>query len=37
VVDIPALILQGEWEKLAILSLVYENMGIERGLYGIKN
>jgi hypothetical protein len=27
VVDIQALILQGEWEKLAILSLVYENMG----------
>jgi hypothetical protein len=27
VVDIQALILQGEWEKLAILSLGYENMG----------
>ena len=27
VVDIQALILQGEWEKVAILSLVYENMG----------
>ena len=27
VVDIQALILQGEWEKLAILSLVYDNMG----------
>jgi hypothetical protein len=37
VVDIQALILQEEWEKLAILSLVYENMGIERGVYGVKN
>ena len=27
VVEIQALILQGKWEKLAILSLVYKNMG----------
>ena len=27
VVNIQALILQEEWEKLAILRLVYENMG----------
>ena len=27
VVDIQALLLQGEWEKLAILSLIYESMG----------
>ena len=34
VVDIQALILQGEWEKLAILSLVYENMGYrERSIW----
>ena len=37
VVDIQTLILQGEWEKFAILSLVYENMGIKRGTYGVKN
>jgi hypothetical protein len=30
VVDIQALILQGKWEKLAILSLVYENMGYRK-------
>ena len=34
VVDIQALILQGEWEKLAILSLVYESMGYrERSIW----
>jgi hypothetical protein len=34
VVDIQALILQGEWEKIAILSLVYENMGYrERNIW----
>ena len=27
VVDIQALFLQGEWEKFAILSLIYESMG----------
>ena len=27
VVDIRALLLQGEWENVAILSLVYESMG----------
>ena len=34
VVDIQALILQGKWEKVAILSLVYENMGYrERSIW----
>ena len=30
VVDIQALILQGDWEKLAILSLIYDNMGYRK-------
>jgi hypothetical protein len=34
VVDIQTLILQGEWKKLAILSLIYENMGYrERSIW----
>jgi hypothetical protein len=34
VVDIQVLILQGEWKKLAILNLVYENMGYrERSIW----
>ena len=28
VVDIQTLLLQGEWEKFTILSLVYENMSV---------
>ena len=37
VVDIQALILQGKWEKLAILSLVMRIWDIEREVYGVKN
>jgi hypothetical protein len=37
VVDIQALILQGEWEKITNLSLVYENMGYrERSIWSKK-
>ena len=34
VIDIQTLILQGEWENLAILNLVYENIGYrERSIW----
>ena len=37
VVAIQVLILQGEWKKFAILSLINEIMGRRRGAYGVKN
>ena len=37
VVNIQALLLQGEWEKFAILNLVYEIMRHREGAYGVKN
>jgi F0F1-type ATP synthase membrane subunit a len=36
VVGIQTLILQGEWEKFAILSVVYETLDVKRGIYGVK-
>ena len=37
VVDIQAMILQGEWEKIMVLSMVYESMGMWREAYKGKN